>query len=223
MLKKAIYVSLLITTIISLLVGIITKHSFSNDYLDVNKTNSAQVLHYIDNNIVDDAVEDLLSADIIVEAEMIGEQRSLYQATQCTLKITQVYKGDILEGEHIDFFELGFFYKENEDIKLFNITPFNFIQPGKIYIVFANKKDFYPEYENMLEVPQYVAANDSISWFLKDITYPPILSSDKEITYGEIMKYEFLCFSKKQRENINAFKMTVMENIFNDNKRNYNS
>ncbi len=230
--KKTIVVIILAAFCVCLVFAFVTKNSFSNDINDAEKQNEAIVVQRNDEIVsyepekkpVGDEDEEkyiaysLLKADIIVEAEAVGKTEILNQAALSTLKVKRVYKGDIKEGELFDFYQPTFFTRSNSDknVLLFSdMSFFNLIQSEKTYVVFANKKDYFKEYENTLERKVYKFANINISWFLAEKTNPPILSSDSDeiIKYGDIRDNEFLCFSKKQRNSINAFKERIMKDI----------
>lgn len=232
--KKISVTFIVILFISSLILGFITKSSFSDSFLDSENRNNAivssrktDVISYQpdkkpdeENEItgVDTIAYELLNSDIIVEAEAVEEAKFLHQASLSTLKVKHVYKGDIKEGMLFDFYQPIFFSTStgnNDMLFLTNMSFFNLMQAGKTYIVFANKRDLSEIYEKTIEKKVYKFVNINISWFLKEMTNPPILSENENniITYGEIKDNEFMCFSNKQRESINNFKRSIMKDI----------
>lgn len=85
------------------------------------------------------------------------------------------------------------------------------MKEGKTYIVFANKKDIHPLYEQTLERKVFVSNQLDVSWFQADFTNPPVLSKDREYIYSEIENFEFLSCSEKQRNAIISFKNEVLK------------
>lgn len=157
------------------------------------------------------SVKNLLKADLIAEVEPTGKTKWEHQAALCTLKIKKLYKGNVNPGELIDFYETAFFdYDRENNLRFFNITLFTPMKEGKTYIVFANKKDIHPLYEQTLERKVFVSNQLDVSWFQADFTNPPVLSKDREYIYSEIENFEFLCCGKKQHDSIIAFKKDAL-------------
>ena len=113
-------------------------------------------------------------------------------------------KGDVKAGDLIDFYEISFFSKAaTGQVTYFDVSPFNPMQPGREYIVFAKKIIFHPAYQARLERDVYRAVSLEASYFLPEITEPPILDESETIYFQNVKENEFNCYSKEQRDAIN--------------------
>ncbi len=157
------------------------------------------------------SIKSLLKAELIAEVEPVGKTKWEHQAALCTLKVKKVFKGDVKPDELIDFYETSFFNIVNKDeLRFFNASLFTPMKEGNSYIVFGNRKDFHPLYEQKLERKVFVQKGLDISWFQTEMTEPAVLSEDKEYTYGEIKDLEFLCSTKEQRSRTIDFKKEML-------------
>lgn len=220
--KKAFWGFLLILLVVSAAFSVATKRSFTDLCNDETAQDSA-IVNSVSSDIpgknTDESdeysasIKNLLSADLIAEVEPVGKTKWEYYAGLVSLKIKKVYKGSEKEGKIIDCFERAFFTESEEKMIFGNMYLFTPMKEGKAYIIFARKKSFYPAYEKTLERKVYVLKNDDVSFFSTDMTEPPILSKKKSYTYEEIKNYEFLCYSKYQRDGINSFKKSLMNEL----------
>lgn len=210
--KRGLTILAIAIILVSLGISVMTKKSFTSVFTNDLMLDQAKMVHINDQAPYNEKKQ-LLNADIIIEAEPIGEQKHYYQATQCTLSIKKVYQGDVTIGEEIDFYESGFFMTNHESIGFYNISYFNFMQPGKTYIVFANKKEYDPRYEERLERKVYTFASMEVSWFLKEMTEPTLLSKNEEYHYGDVKRLEFFAYSIEQRNAINQYKQQLLSKL----------
>ncbi len=220
--KKFFAVFFILLLAVSVAFSVATRRSFTDYSNDENVQNRA-VLNYISTGIpgkdVDESddfqpsVEHLLDAQLIAEVEPGGKAKWEYEACLDTLKIKKVYKGDAKPGELIDCYNKAFFDEFNGKWIFGNVYHFMPMQEGKTYIIFADKKDYHPAYEQTLERKVYVMKCDDVSFFGTDMTEPPVLSKKKEYLYKDVKYYEFICYSEKQRDGINQFKKDVIREL----------
>lgn len=220
--KKAFLGFLLTLLVVSSALSVATKRSFT-DLCNDEAAQDAAVVNSVSSNIPGEStdegdeysasVKNLLSADLIAEVEPVGKTKWEYYAGLVSLKIKKVYKGSEKEGEVIDCFERAFFTESEGKMIFGNMYLFTPMKEGRAYIIFAREKSFHPAYEKTLERKVYVLKNDDVSFFSTDMTEPPILSKKKQYTYKEIKDYEFLCYSRHQRDGINTFKKNLMHEL----------
>ena len=123
-------------------------------------------------------------------------------------------KGDVKAGDLIDFYEISFFSKAaTGKVTYFDVSPFNPMQPGREYIVFAKKIIFHPAYQARLERDVYRAVSLEASYFLPEITEPPILDESETIYFQDVKENEFNCYSKEQRDAINRVKKEILSRL----------
>ena len=222
--KKFFAVFFVLLLAVSVAFSVATKRSFTDFCNDEDAQNSA-MLTYTSTSVpgkeIDESddfqpsIEHLLDAELIAEVEPVGKTKWMYQAGLDTLKIKKVYKGDnVKPGELIDCYNKAFVDEIDGKWRFGNVYYFIPMQEGKTYIIFADKKDYHPAYEQTLERKVYVMKCDDVSFFGTDMTEPPILSKKKmKYTYKDVKDYEFLCYSEKQRDGINQFKKDVIREL----------
>lgn len=117
------------------------------------------------------------------------------------------------KADIIDFYEAGFFtYHDKINLVFFNLSPFNLMQQGKEYFVFANKKPFQKEYQETLKYDVYTPASVEISWFETTMSFSPILDESPQ-KYAHVKNNEMNVYSEKQRKNIDKFKSEIIKKI----------
>lgn len=204
----------------SLLLGALTRASYRHDVADAAQSPDTKIL-YNNKGILTGGKERngtfkeaLFQADIIVRAELAGPEEYQFQALLVPLRIKKVLKGDVKAGDFIDFYEISFFSEAaTGEIAYFDVSPFNPMQPGREYIVFAQKLNFHPAYQARLERDVYRPVSLEASYFLPEITEPPILDESEPIYYQEIKDNEFNCYSKEQRDAINRVKNEILSSL----------
>ena len=86
------------------------------------------------------------------------------------------------------------------------------MQPGKEYIVFANKREFHPAYQARLERDVYRAASWKLLLPARDHR-APILDESETIYFQDVKENEFNCYSKEQRDAINRVKREILSRL----------
>ena len=217
---KLLCLVMAVMTVGALLLGALTRASYRHDGADAAKSPDTKILYRQKGSLEDEKggdgglKESLLKADIIVRAEPIGPEQYQYEAMLVPLRVKQVFRGDIKANDLIDFYEGSFFSGRKNGIGAFyNVSIFNPMQPGKEYIVFAHKREFHPAYQARLERDVYRAASLEASYFLPEITEPPILDESETIYFQDVKENEFNCYSKEQRDAINRVKKEILSRL----------
>ncbi len=147
----------------AILLGIITNRSYVSNIQKAQ--NNPDVCVLITQFLYDEDVGDIIttsleSAEIIVKAKKIGNDWNEYQAVKCFLKVVEVYRGNISIDDEFYFYQTNYFdYNSNHEIAYFNHSFFNLMEQDHDYIIFANKREFHPEYEKTLKNNIYVPVN----------------------------------------------------------------
>lgn len=215
-LRGAVAVALILSVLICIIAGVITRNSYTNEISKLPFNPDTSLTFTANCDVPDTTMQVLLDSQIIVKAVALDDIDVEYEDIKTTLKIVKVYKGDINVGDIIDFWQdIGFGYNiDNNRPSIFNRSFMNPMQKGKEYFVFGNQKTSHPAYEKENPRKVYVCADFYISYFLTEITYPDILSEEMcangEIKYIQIQENEFNCFSEGQRDNINQFKKRMI-------------
>lgn len=164
-----------------------------------------------------------MASQAIVEAVAVSEPIIEYLAVKTTLKVTKVYQGNLKVDELFDYYQDAMFVNGgllNFKVPLYRkFTPFNIMQNGKKYIVFAESNELHPAYIEHLgrDVYRYANVILGVSYFESEMTTPPIINKqemeNRNIKYFDIKDYEFICYSKEQRNQINSFKKKMIERL----------
>lgn len=217
---KLLCLVMAVMTVGAFLLGALTRISYRHDVADAAKSPDTKIL-YNSKTILSGGKErngtyqeSLFQADIIVRAEVAGPEEYQFQALLVPLRINEVLKGDVKAGDLIDFYEISFFSQAGTgEIAYFDVSPFNPMQPGREYIVFAQKRIFHPAYQARLERDVYRAVSLEASYFLPEITEPPILDGSEPIYFQDVKENEFNCYSAAQRDAINRVKKEILSRL----------
>ena len=219
-LAQMICLVMAVMTVGALLLGALTRASYRHDVADAAKSPDTKILYHSkvilsgDKEGTGTFQDSLFQADIIVRAEVAGPEEYQFQALLVPLRIKEVLKGDVKAGDLIDFYEISFFSKAaTGKVTYFDVSPFNPMQPGREYIVFAKKIIFHPAYQARLERDVYRAVSLEASYFLPEITEPPILDESETIYFQNVKENEFNCYSKEQRDAINRVKREILSRL----------
>ena len=219
-LAKLLCLVMAVMTVGALLLGALTRASYRHDVADAAKSPDTKILYHSkvilsgDKEGTGTFQDSLFQADIIVRAEVAGPEEYQFQALLVPLRIKEVLKGDVKAGDLIDFYEISFFSKAaTGQVTYFDVSPFNPMQPGREYIVFAKKIIFHPAYQARLERDVYRAVSLEASYFLPEITEPPILDESETIYFQNVKENEFNCYSKEQRYSINRVKREILSRL----------
>lgn len=209
--NKAFKIIVAVLLLVSVVCGVFTRLSYSDDISNPEiqaKARVSQISHY-DPVKYETIMEELSEASIIIKATALDEYSFENKATKGKLKVTEVYKGDISEGEVINYYMSGFFNKNDNKVNYRAYSYFNHMIPGKEYYVFGYHGNFGDLYEEKYG-KTYTYISIEMSWFLTEFTSPEILDENKEYTYEEIKDNEFNCFSIEQRDQLNELKEEII-------------
>ena len=170
--------------------------------------------------IADESIQELFASDAVVKAVAVSDPILEYLSVKTTLQVITSYQGSLKEGALFDFYQDAMFAANGilgaDTPQYRKFSPFNIMQKGKEYIVFAANKNMHPAYTAQLgrEVYKYGNPMLGLSYFESSMTNPKIFSkADMEngkLTYFDVRDYEFVCYSKEQRQQINDFKRDIL-------------
>lgn len=217
---KLLCLVMTVMTLGALLLGVLTRISYRHEVADAAKSPDTKILYNNKGILIsgkergETFKETLFHSDIIVRAEVAGPEEYQFQALLVPLRIKEVLKGDVKAGDLIDFYETSFFSEAaTGEIAYFDVSPFNPMQPGRAYIVFAQKLNFHPAYQARLERDVYRFVSPEASCFLPEITEPPILDESEPVFFQDVKDYEFNCYSAAQRDAINRVKKEILSDL----------
>lgn len=237
--KKQIFTVLPVTAMIifSVIVGIITRLSYTEDIQSLPKNKNSVVMFY-STHIPEQNYDLLWDADIIVKA--IAEDVGIFtmECTRTRLKVLDVYKGKLSVDDEFVLWQNSRFEYAGPSMNIPTIRTYelsNIILPNKEYIIFAKQKptsQVYLEYsEKHSLVPEYISPtrplysyedvinSASCYYFMLDDTKVGIVSDGTDglyTKYSSVADCEILCPSVEIAEKYEILKTKVMQRIEND-------
>lgn len=144
-----------------------------------------------------------------------------YQISKATVYIDRVVKGDgNLSGREIVIYSYPYFlYKDTgKEVLTLYIGCNNLMQEGKQYLVFANKVDYGKEYEEALEMPEYIVnqGSDSLYSFPIDDYRKEYINYSADMHCSDIAKYDYICFTEEEAEKIDEIRTAVLDHFLNE-------
>ncbi len=201
--------------IIGIVFGVFTKSSFLKLTEDEKSILSAELL--IDEGTATGIDESYIGLDFktakrelekysyVFRVKCIDSQLC-YCCTKHTVTVIDTIKGNINEnGNDIVIYQLGSFDKYNDALS-FNSYDYTMpLKAGKEYIVFAEKRDYYEDYQITLKSNEYslgMKESAPTAYILND-TQKGYSDISRDKTYSDIKHLYYLCFSQKALDNIN--------------------
>lgn len=208
--------------IIGIIFGIITKSSFLKLTEDENSVLNAALLideetsKYIDEAYTEldfeTAKDKLQNYSYVFQVKCIDSQLC-YNCIKHTVTVIDTLKGDINEnGNDIVVYQLVGFDKYSDTLSFNSADGSMPLKMDKEYIIFAEKRDYYENYQITLKSNEYSLALQGpmpTAYVLNDIQkdYSDI-SHDK--TYSDIKHLYYLCFSQKALDHINEVSKEII-------------
>lgn len=195
--------------------GILTKSSYDRRSQDPNNYHSAPIAMMTDNIAFDTKkiTEQLISASYVLRVKPIHSEPA-HLDRKTTLKVLEVYCGEGLNpNSEIVFYETNSFGLFNDDIfSYINYLTCNIMLPEEEYLLFANEKEYHPDYQKRLTTREFVPVSKTpVSWFKIAPSQTAVLQADQKNppTYGQTKDYEFICFSQQQLDTLNDMKKSL--------------
>lgn len=204
--------------------GILTKCTFSR--LSEEKTSydnaklyfDEQTALYIDEMYNKTSFEEALlildEYDYIFKVKCISSEHC-YQCTKFNAEVTDTVKGVIDEtGNEIVLYQWVSFEETDDGVFAFN-SPDNslLLKEGNEYLVFCQKRDYYPEYQKKLNCNEYsIALTSSVpSAYLLNKYQQDYIDLSKDTTYSDIEDLSYACFSKESLSDINKLSEKIID------------
>lgn len=182
------------------------KSSISNAVLFLDDE-SAYYLDYQYSVIdFDSAIYELENYSYIFKIKCV-DSKLCYDCTRYTVNVIDTIKGDTNEnGNDIVLYQWLGFDKISNDKLAFSSPDFSMpLKPNKEYLVFAEKRDYYSEYQKTLPSNEYSLGVMGIcpKAFVINDTQNTFADVKSDKTYSDIENLYYLCFSQEALENIN--------------------
>ncbi|MGN1421612.1 MAG: hypothetical protein ACI4XC_08870 [Eubacterium sp.] len=130
-----------------------------------------------------------------------------YHCMKFTVNVIDTVKGDIDEkGNSIVLYQWLGFDKYTETELAFNSPDFSMpLKIGKEYLIFAEKRDYYKDYQRTLQSNEYSLGLMGIcpTAFVINDTQENYADISTDKVYSDIEDLYYLCFSQEALDNIN--------------------
>lgn len=216
--KASVSVMLLLLAA-AVLFGILTRSSYQV-YNKSYNPDDAQV--FFSQQIMNEAFENLDSAELLNETKMISsafvvtveKNETINRATKSTVLVNRVIKGDQnLLGSKIAIHQINH-VKHDQRIGrvIFDNVGFfsNVMQEGRQYLVFADKVDFYEEFQNKLECYEFITRPDIALYYFPTDSKVEYMEYIPE-KYGDMKSLDYLCFNQKNAQKIQMLVDDILE------------
>lgn len=224
--QKTVTVITSIILLIALIFGIITRNSYLSLSRNKYELSKAQIqlsedwsneYNYIYSNInYDMALTELEQSEYIFYAKCI-DCEVCYNCIKYKMDVIKTIKGDVEESlNKIILYQLVCFDFSKQGVTF--ISPDNSLplKAEKEYLIFANKRDYYEDYQKTLDKNEYSLCLSG--------SFPTALSvngsQDKYLNVNEINKYSdiedfyYMCFDKASLQNINKISQQIIDHYF---------
>lgn len=221
--QKVIIIIISIVLILSVLLGVGARISYSKESLNKNNMSKAKVtfeedmLYQFDSMCssvdYDSALAELDQSNYIFYAECM-EREICYGCVKYTLQVFQTLKGDVKEtGKEIILYQLIKFDFINDDIYFISPDYSMPLQEGKTYLLFADRRDYDDTYQNTLQTNEYSLALTSSfpTALVVDETQKQYIQSSDVTQFADIDSLNYICFSEAALTNINEISAQLIK------------
>ena len=195
----------------SVILGVATRRSFHSVPTDVAALSDYRV-EMTSSESPEDIKARLDNAEFVAKVVLTGERIHSYQSMLSTVTVLEVYTGDqSYTGKTMPMFEVNHF---NAEYHLYrNFSYANLMLPDREYLAFC--KIIENPYDK--ETPVRLApANDlGLSVFRleenSDVIFDAEKAKNRELTYGDTLSNEFICFSQEQLDAVLRLKQKYLD------------
>lgn len=220
--QKTIAIIISFIILIALIFGIITRISYLSLSQNKDELSKAKIqlskdwseeYNYIYSNIdYNMALAELEQSQYIFYAKCI-ESEVCYNCIKYKIDVTKTIKGDVKETtKEIILYQFTFFDFSKQGVTFVSVDNSLPLKEGKEYLLFANKKDYYEEYQKTLDKNEYsLCLSGSFPTALivneNQDEYINILQVKK---YSDIENLYYMCFDESSLNNINKVSKQIV-------------
>ena len=221
-LSKICAMLIVLILLMSAAFGVVTKNSykeFEEDVALVDKLiieNSESWIKHIEGKKVKKQLKKLGYIFLVTATS----SERVFRGTKTILNVERVIKGDINYSEKtIALYESAFTnYSKVTEVFLFRSMNNLSIgmQPGRRYLVFADKVEYAQEYKETLPYDEFIVDWDYYMYYFPiDSQIKPIEPKDN-LTYGDIKNFDYICFNEKDADKLERIKNSVLDEYLNE-------
>lgn len=195
----------------SVILGIATRRSFHSVPTDVAALSDYRV-EMISSESPEDIKARLDNAEFVARVVFTGERIHSYQSMLSTVTVLEVYTGDqSYTGKTMPMFEVNHF---NAEYHLYrNFSYANLMLPDREYLAFC--KIIENPYDKETPVRLGPANDLGLSVFRleenSDVIFDAEKAKNRELTYGDTLSSEFICFSQEQLDGVLRLKQKYLD------------
>lgn len=199
----------------SVILGVATRRSFHSVPTDVAALSDYRV-EMASSKWHDESREyteaELDNAEFVARIVFTGERIHTYQSMLSTVTVLEVYTGDqSYTGKTMPMFEVNHF---NAEYHLYrNFSYANLMLPDREYLAFC--KIIENPYDKENPVRLRPARDLGLSVFRleenSDVIFDAEKAKNRELTYGDTLSSEFICFSQEQLDGVLRLKQKYLD------------
>lgn len=230
--QKAIVAVISIIILIAFIFGIITRNSYLSLSQDKSELSNAGLqlsedFSYEYNNIYSNvdyntALDELEQSEYIFYAECIDSE-ICFNCIKYNMNVIKTIKGDAEEtSKEIVLYQLLCFDFSKQGVTF--ISPDNSLplKAGTEYLIFANKRDYYVDYQKTLDKNEYslcLSGSFPTAIIVNKIQNEYINISEVE-KYSDIKNLYYMCYDKASLDNINEITSQIINHFLKTNQPN---
>ncbi len=217
--QKIIWTITAVIVLAAVVFGIITRLSYSNNLNSPEARDEATFSELVENvpKKKTDILNNLMKSEIIVKAEATGEALSENDSLRFTLKVTEVYKGNVALGEEIYLYSPNFFrcLRGEKELRVLQQSVVSPVMQGKEYLIFAKEKEFDEIYSKTVKVRTFLYQNMRYPYF-------PVEESEKyeifdkpasEYRFKDFKNSDYIFISEKQKDAVLELRKAAFEKV----------
>lgn len=223
--QKVIAVIISVIILIAFIFGIVTRESYLFSSRDKSKISTAELQLSEDfsseyNNIYssvdfDTALSELEQSKHIFYAKCIKSE-ICYDCIKHTMRVIKTIKGDTEEtSKEIVLYQLLCFDFHNQ--KIIFVSPDNTLplKEGKEYLIFANKRDYYDEYQKRLNKNEYSLCLSGCfpTSLIVNETQNEYVNVSQAKNYSDVENLYYMCYNKTSLNNVNNISQKIINHI----------
>lgn len=191
--------------------------NFEESYDNAKIYYEEEAIFYIDEmcnkTSLEEAIIVLSEYDYIFKVKCLSTKHC-YQCTKYDAVVTDTIKGDIDEtGNNIVLYQWVFFEKNDAESLILNSPDFSIpLKDETEYLVFCQKRNYYPEYQKTLNCNEYsIGLRSNVpSTFILNDTQKDYIDISRDKTYSDIKDKYYVCFSQESLDRINKVSSEII-------------
>lgn len=221
-LSKICSLLICIMLLFAIAIGVMTRLSYKTfDYSKaVLNQQNVEVNTEVISRLSIKKVQRKLNKTDVVFVVIAKEKEQSYKSIRTLVDVQKVIKGnEELVGQTVSIYETSFidYQKQTGNLSFRSMNNLSIgMQPGRRYLVFADKVEYAQEYKETLPYDEFIVDWDYYMYYFPiDSQIKPIEPKDN-LTYGDIKNFDYICFNEKDADKLERIKNSVLDEYLNE-------